>query len=211
MGKTAITAGLLLAAKAQGLSTAAVKPLAAGCNENGHNEDALLLQSVMTAELDYQQVNPVALHPAIAPHIAAAKAGKNPTVSQLAGYCRAVTMGSFDFVLIEGAGGWRVPLNQRETLAELAVALQTPVILVVAMRLGCINHALLTAQAILRDGLPLAAWVANSVGPKMDSYADNVQSLRERLPAPLLGEVPFLSPLDLDQLAAHLDISRLLR
>jgi dethiobiotin synthetase len=211
VGKTAVSAGLLLAARARGLSTAAVKPVAAGCDEQGHNEDAQLLQSVMTAELDYQQVNPVAFQPAIAPHIAAAMAGKNPTASQLAGYCRAVTMGAHDFVLIEGAGGWRVPLNRRETLADLAVALQTPVILVVAMRLGCINHALLSAEAILGDGLPLAGWVANCVGPEMDSHADNVQSLRERLPAPLLGEVPFLSPLDLDQLASHLDISELLR
>jgi dethiobiotin synthetase len=209
VGKTVISAGLLLAARAAGLSTAAVKPIAAGCDDAGHNEDALLLQSVITEQLSYEQINPVALKPAIAPHIAAAQAGKNLSAERLAGFCRGVMSSRADFVVIEGAGGWRVPLNHRETLADLARALQTPVILVVAMRLGCINHALLTAEAVRRDGLPLAGWVANCTGPEMDSYADNLATLRQLLPAPLLGEVPYISPLNLDAVAEKLDITDL--
>lgn len=209
VGKTVISAGLLLAARAAGLSTAAVKPIAAGCDDAGHNEDALLLQSVITEQLSYEQINPVALKPAIAPHIAAAQAGKNLSAARLAGFCRGVMSSRVDFVVIEGAGGWRVPLNHRETLADLACALQTPVILVVAMRLGCINHALLTAEAVRRDGLPLAGWVANCTGPEMDSYADNLATLRQLLPAPLLGEVPYISPLNLDAVAEKLDITDL--
>jgi dethiobiotin synthetase len=209
VGKTVVSAGLLLAAKASGLRTAAVKPVAAGCDEQGHNEDALLLQSVITEPLSYEQINPVALQPAIAPHIAAQQAGRQLSAARLAGFCRGVMSSRVDLVVVEGAGGWRVPLNSRETLADLAIALQTPVILVVAMRLGCINHALLTAEAVRRDGLPLAGWVANCAGPRMDSYADNLATLQQLLPAPLLGEIPHLAPLDLDQVAENLDISRL--
>jgi dethiobiotin synthetase len=101
-----------------------------------------------------------------------------------------------DLVLVEGAGGWRVPLGPRETLADLAVALQLDVILVVGMRLGCINHALLTAEAIRRDGLNLAGWVANEPGERMACYEENLDTLRSLLPAPLLGEIPRLSPFD---------------
>ena len=161
VGKTAICCALLSAANDRGLSTAAIKPVAAGCDENGHNSDALQLQAAMSAQLDYAQVNPVALELAIAPHIAAEREGRNLQASRLAGLCRGVMMGSAEFILIEGAGGWRVPINSRETLADVAVALQVPVIMVVGMRLGCVNHALLTAEAIRRDGLHLAGWVAN--------------------------------------------------
>jgi dethiobiotin synthetase len=105
-------------------------------------------------------------------------------------------MGKADFVLIEGAGGWRVPISPRETLADLAVQLQVGVILVVGMRLGCINHALLTAEAIRRDGLELAGWVANQPGERMVCHEENLDTLRRLLPAPLLGEVPYLESFD---------------
>ena len=101
-------------------------------------------------------------------------------------------LGGADFVLIEGAGGWRVPINPRETLADVAVHLQVGVILVVGMRLGCINHALLSAEAIRRDGLTLAGWVANQPGERMTCHDENLDTLRNLLPAPLLGEVPRL-------------------
>ncbi len=196
VGKTAISCALLQAAASQGLSTAAVKPVAAGCDKQGYNEDALLLIENMTAELEYAQVNPVALTPAIAPHIAAAEAGKNIQASRLAGLCRGVMMSGADFVLVEGAGGWRVPISPRETLADLAKQLQVGVILVVGMRLGCINHALLTAEAVRRDGLRLAGWVANEPGERMTCYAENLDTLQRLLPAPLLGEVPHTAPWD---------------
>ena len=144
--------------------------------------------------MPYEQVNPVALQAAIAPHIAAAREGRSLQVSRLAGLCRGVMLGGADMVLIEGAGGWRVPLGSRETLADLAKELQVGVILVVGMRLGCINHALLTAEAIARDGLHLAGWVANQPGERMNCHEENLDTLLRLMPAPLLGEVPALMP-----------------
>ena len=196
VGKTAVCCALLQAARAAGLRTAAIKPVAAGCDESGRNEDALQLQACMTERMAYDQVNPVALAEAIAPHLAAAHEGVNLRVDALAEHCRAGMAAEADLVLVEGAGGWRVPLGPRETLADLAVALQLDVILVVGMRLGCINHALLTAEAIRRDGLNLAGWVANEPGERMACYEENLDTLRSLLPAPLLGEIPRLSPFD---------------
>jgi dethiobiotin synthetase len=196
VGKTAISCALLVAAREAGLKTAAIKPVAAGSDEAGHNEDALQLMECMTEPLEYEQVNPVALTAAIAPHIAAQQEDRTLKVSQLAGLCRGVMSGEADFVLIEGAGGWRVPINARETLADLAVQLQVGVILVVGMRLGCINHALLTAEAIARDGLKLVGWIANQPEEAMPCYQENLETLQRLLRAPLLGEVPLLSPFD---------------
>ena len=209
IGKTAISCALLKAAGQRGLRTAAVKPVAAGCDASGHNEDALQLLAAMSEPLDYQQVNPVALDAAIAPHIAAAQEGRNLQASRLAGLCRGVMSTAADFVLIEGAGGWRVPINPGETLADLAVALQVEVILVVGMRLGCINHALLSAEAIRRDGLKLAGWVANQPGERMTCHEENMDTLRRLLPAPLLGSVPRLLPFDPVVAANYIDLDGL--
>lgn len=209
VGKTAVSCALLRAAAKAGLSTAAVKPVAAGCDEHGHNEDALQLMECMTAELDYEQVNPVALAPAIAPHIAAAQAGRTLQAARLAGLCRGVMMSGHDLVLIEGAGGWRVPLSGRETLADLAGELGVGVILVVGMRLGCINHALLTAEAVRRDGLSLAGWVANEPGETMGCYRENLDTLQRLLPAPFLGEVRRLTPWDAHVASNSLNIEAL--
>ena len=195
VGKTLIAAGLLVAAKNKGLTTAALKPVAAGCektDEGLRNSDALLLQSVITQPLAYDQINPYALEAAIAPHIAAQQEKRSLSVDRLSGFCRGV-LSSADFTLLEGAGGWRVPLNARETLADLAKNLQLPVIIVVGVRLGCINHALLTFEAIVRDGLPVAGWVANCVDPDMPVLQENIDSLSARLPIPCLGVVPFLA------------------
>lgn len=210
VGKTAISCALLMAAGQAGLRTAAIKPVAAGCDENGHNEDALQLMDCMTEPLDYQQVNPVALEEAVAPHIAAQHQGRVLQAARLAGLCRGVMLGGAEFVLVEGAGGWRVPIGPRETLADVAVALRAGVILVVGMRLGCINHALLTAEAIRRDGLPLVGWVANQVGERMACHEENLDTLRRLLPAPLLGEVPMLAPYDPVKAANYLNIKTLL-
>ncbi len=212
VGKTCIAAGLLQAANHKGLTTAALKPVAAGCERTPdglRNEDALLLQSVVNPPLDYEQINPVALEPAIAPHIAALEARRPLSSDRLAGYCRGV-LGQADFTVVEGAGGWRVPLNPAETLADLARQLNLPVILVVGVRLGCLNHALLTAEAIARDGLPLAGWVANVLDPDMPRLRENVDALGQRLRAPFLGWVPFLDTPDPDQVAKHLNLEPLL-
>lgn len=216
VGKTVVSAGLLAAANARGLSTAALKPIAAGCSATAdglRNSDALLLQQIMSMQLGYDEINPIALAPAIAPHIAAQQANRKITIAQLAGFCRGTLMRRADLTLIEGAGGWRVPLNSREFLSALAVELQLPVILVVGMRLGCISHALLTAETIARDGLTLAGWVANRCVAEMDCYDENVASIRSSLRAPCLGEVPFLGgegiPPDPQQVAHHLDCTPL--
>jgi len=210
VGKTAIACGLLLAARERGMRTAAVKPVAAGCDDLGQNEDALQLMAAMTEPLDYQQVNPVALAEAIAPHIAAQREGKRLQASRLAGYCRGVMACGADFVLVEGAGGWRVPLEGRQTLADVAGELQVGVILVVGLRLGCINHALLSAEAIVRDGLHLSGWVANQMPEPMACQTENLNTLKDILPAPLLGEVPRLSLFDPQKAARYLDISALI-
>ena len=128
--------------------------------------------------MDYAQVNPVALRAAIAPTYCCRAGGPKDAGGTLAGLCRGVMLWRRDFILIEGAGGWRVPINPRETLADVAVHLQVGVILVVGMRLGCINHALLTAEAMRRDGLHLAGWVANQPGERMTCHDENLDTLR---------------------------------
>lgn len=213
VGKTLISTGLLAKAAELNKRTVGLKPVAAGCEETAdgwRNEDALALQRAMTEDLDYEQINPVALREAIAPHLAAAHEGKQLNASRLMGFCRGVMMLPSDFVIVEGAGGWRVPLNPRETLAHLAIELNAPVILVVGMKLGCINHALLTAEAIRRDGLPLAGWVANRVEPEMSCYEENVATLRSLIGAPLLGEVPHLSDVSPESVAQHLSLDPLM-
>lgn len=207
VGKTLVAAGLLLVAKKQGLRTAALKPVAAGCEKTEaglRNEDALMLQSVMTEPLVYEQINPIALHSAIAPHIAAQQEKRVLSADRIAGFCRGSLMQA-DFTLVEGAGGWRVPLNPRETMADLVRTLQLPVILVVGVRLGCINHALLTIEAIRNDGLALAGWVANCVDADMPVLQENIDSLRARIPAPCLGVVPWLSAPTPEQVADVVD------
>lgn len=212
-GKTLVASGLLEKARQLGLQTAAVKPIASGSEvtpEGLRNSDALALIDAMTADLPYEQVNPVAFEPAIAPHIAAMQAGKQLSVSRLAGFCNGVMMRACDLVVIEGAGGWRVPLNPRETLADLAKELNLPVVLVVGMKLGCINHALLSVEAIERDGLTVAGWVANRVDPNMSCYEENLMTLKTLVAAPCLGEIPFLQTADKNSAAEHLDLTPIL-
>ncbi|MBU2885338.1 dethiobiotin synthase [Gilvimarinus agarilyticus] len=195
VGKTQVASALLHLAVKQGLSTAASKPVAAGCDMTQvglRNDDAQTLMAQSTQALPYETVNPVALAPPIAPHIAAQQAGIELSVASLLPRVQQVLAGQADFAVVEGAGGWRVPLSETQTLADLAQALRLPVILVVGIRLGCISHALLTAEAIERDGLTLAGWVANIIDPDSACIADNIATLKRRLSAPCLGEVPFL-------------------
>ncbi|KDE39491.1 Dethiobiotin synthetase [Nitrincola lacisaponensis] len=210
-GKTLVTTALLYLAAQQSLQTLALKPLAAGCESTPdglRNADALKLQQQATVALSYDQVNPVALADPIAPHLAAGM--RQLSADRLAAYCRGVMLQKADLVFIEGAGGWRVPLNPRETLSHLVQMLQVPVILVVGMKLGCLNHALLTAEAIARDGVRLAGWVACQTDPDMSRFDDNVSSLRQRLRAPLLGVIPWLEDPQPAQAAQYLDLSVLL-
>lgn len=214
IGKTFVATALLTAARQQGLSTLGLKPIAAGCHETPdglRNDDALALLAASTVTpLSYQEVNPVALPAACSPHIAAHEAGRRITIIQLAGYCRGSLSRRADLTLVEGAGGWRVPLNDREMLSALPKELGLPVILVVGVRLGCINAALLTAEILIRDGLRLAGWVANVLDPEMAYLDDNLAFLTQRLPAPCLGRLPWVPGQGAEAAAAHLDLQPLL-
>lgn len=213
IGKTTIAAGLLHAARQAGLTTAAVKPVAAGCErtaEGLRNDDALTLLAECYPPLAYELINPITLESAIAPHIAAREENVGLSVELLAGACLQVFDRNADLTLVEGAGGWKVPLNEEQTLAELAVDLKLPVIMVVGLRLGCINHALLTAESIAASGLRLVGWVANQVDPNMSRPRENLETLRKLLPAPCLGEVPWLEQVDSRWVAECLDLTPLL-
>jgi dethiobiotin synthetase len=208
VGKTTVAAGFLVAANRRGLSTAAIKPIASGCERTPdglRNGDAVLLQRAMSLPLSYDEINPIALEPAIAPHLAAEQAGVRVNAMQLAGICRGVLMQRADLTLVEGAGGWRVPLNAREFLSQVPKQLGLPVVMVVGMRLGCINHALLTAEAIARDGLALVGWVANSLSPDMPYLAENIATIKSSLRAPCLGEVPYLAQSSPEAIAEYLN------
>ena len=212
IGKTTIAAGLLHAARQRGLSTAAAKPVASGCviSADGlRNDDALALLGECTLALRYEEVNPLAFAPAIAPHLAAREAGVVLDVAALRGPVQRVLDKGADFTLVEGAGGWGVPLAGTATLSDLVISLQLPVILVVGVRLGCINQALLTAEAIARDGLLLAGWVANVVDPHTARLEENLATLAERLPAPCLGRVPRLDAATPELVAGYLDLNAL--
>jgi len=197
VGKTRVTVELLRALNREGLNTIGLKPLAAGADQSDTgdwtNDDARALQEVASVELPYEQVNPVLLKAPMAPHLAAEREHRSLNLRTLEGHCRGTLMiNRYDVALVEGAGGWRVPLNPRESLAGLPKALNCPVILVVGMRLGCLNHALLTAEAIQRDGLELAGWVANCIDPEMAELEANIATLNTLISAPLLGVVPYL-------------------
>ena len=212
VGKTTVAAGLLQAARAAGLSTAAGKPVASGCEaspEGLRNADALALMAQCTVALSYEEINPVAFEPAIAPHIAAREAGVALTVQALLKPMQRILNQQADFTLIEGAGGWRVPLSAQDSLSDVARGLGLPVILVVGVRLGCISHALLTAEAIAQDGLQLAGWVANIIDPKTSRLEENLATLAERLPAPCLGRVPKLKSPTAEAVAQYLQLDLL--
>jgi len=214
-GKTLVTEGLLVAARQQGLTTLAIKPVAAGCNNSSgglRNDDALKLMAQMTESLRYDEVNPVALEPAIAPHIAAQQTDQKLSLDALTQHCEVVLEKPAQLALIEGAGGWRLPLNELEFLSGLPQALELSTILVVGMKLGCLNHALLTVEAIASDDVPLAGWVANRMDANMSCFEENLQTLKNKINAPLLGVIPFLAATDdkAQAAASFLDIQPLL-
>lgn len=212
-GKTFVSQLMLQALNVRQKKTLGLKPVAAGCEKidgQWRNDDALKLQQAMSVALPYEQVNPIALEPPVAPHLAAQAAGKRITVDQLSGKIRGALMQPHDVALVEGAGGWLVPLNDRESLADLALNLNLPVVLVVGVRLGCLNHALLTAQSIAAMGLPLVGWVANCIDPNAALIEENIDSLKTRLPAPCLGVIPYAPEPDWGQIIAHFNTDLLL-
>lgn len=191
VGKTRVAVALIHTLRAQGLRVAAMKPVSAGSAPDELNEDVVALMQAANVEAEVSDVNPYAFAEPIAPHIAAQQAGVTIELSIIAAaYSRLAAMS--DVVVVEGAGGWRVPLNEHEDMADLAQRLGLPVVLVVGLRLGCLNHALLTAESISRRQLPWAGWVGNHIDPSMAQQAANLDALHRRLPKPCLGVQDFM-------------------
>jgi dethiobiotin synthetase len=201
-GKTLVACALLSALAREGFSVAGFKPVAAGADStpNGlRNDDALMLRRFSTVRLSYEEVNPVVLAAPIAPHIAARAVGTSISPVVLTDRQRALATKA-DVVITEGAGGWRVPLDGQTDMSDLAVKIGDPVVLVVGMRLGCLNHALLTAEAIRLRGAKFAGWVANRIDPDMPVFEENLESLDARLEAPRLGVLPWLEKMPREQM-----------
>jgi dethiobiotin synthetase len=193
VGKTRVTVGLVRALAGAGLKVAVMKPVAAGAVETAEglrNADALDLIGAANVEAPYASVNPFCLVEPTSPHIAARSAGIRIDTAVIRQRCVALAS-TADLVVVEGAGGWLAPISETETMEDVARALSLPVILVVGLRLGCLNHALLTAQAVRAAGLPFAGWIANHVQPRFAHAKDNIALLERRLPAPLLESVAF--------------------
>jgi dethiobiotin synthetase len=212
VGKTLVACALLRAIAEHGQRVIGMKPVAAGAElRDGawRNDDVDALVAASNVRTDSAKMNPYCLHLPVAPHIAAREEGieiELAVIERAFAALRAIA----DFVVVEGVGGFRVPLASGTDTADLAKALGLPLVLVVGMRLGCINHALLTVEAIAARGLPLAGWVANRIDPRMEKAAENVASLRERVAAPLLGDVPFLARPGPAALAGRLAVEGLL-
>ncbi|PXW18373.1 dethiobiotin synthase [Paraburkholderia caballeronis] len=216
IGKTFVSAALLRGFARAGLRAAGMKPIAAGAFERDgewHNEDADQLDAAAGVLLPAAIRTPYLLKEPAAPHIAAALEHVTLDVAHIVA-CHRDALARADVVVVEGVGGFRVPLTATHDTADLAGALDLPVVLVVGMRLGCISHALLTAESIAARGLHIAGWVANRIDPAMTFADENVETLRERLAAhhdaPLVGIVPHLRGASADAAAAHLDIDLLL-
>jgi dethiobiotin synthetase len=211
VGKTLVASTLLRAFALSGLRAVGMKPVATGCHADTHdraNEDVAALVAASNVDAPIDLINPYCFEPAIAPHLAAQRAGSSISLARIRA-CYLSLASLADRVVVEGAGGLLVPLNFREDSRDLVRLLKLPVVLVVGMRLGCLNHALLTAEAIRSRGLTFAGWVANRIDPAMPRFEDNLETLRQKLAAPLIAIMPFapdsaqaLSALDLGLLPA---------
>jgi dethiobiotin synthetase len=211
IGKTLVSAALLHGFARAGLRAAAMKPIASGAVERDgvlHNEDADQLDAAANVALPNEIRTPFMMREPIAPHIAAGREGIALDISTIV-EAHKFALTQADVVVVEGVGGFRVPLTDTHDTADLAIALNLPVVLVVGMRLGCISHALLTAEAITSRGLKLAGWVANRVDPDMLYPDENLASLKQRIKAPLIGVIPHLAPPDAQRAAGSLDIGLL--
>lgn len=197
VGKTHVAQALIARGVAAGLRVAAMKPVAAGCvltAEGWLNDDVALLRAASNVALPLALMNPYAFEAPVAPHLAAQQAGIEIELARIEAAYREIAAQS-DQVIVEGVGGLLVPLNAHETAADIVLRLNLPVILVVGMRLGCLNHALLTVEAIERRGMQLQAWVANRIDAAMPEFERNVASLQQRIAAPLLN---IFSPMTAD-------------
>ena len=206
IGKTWSSIALLHYFRQQGKSVLGMKPVASGCEAiNGRlrNEDALLLQQHASHSAEYALINPYAFAQPVSPHIAANCSGQQINLQEIR-RCYTILRKKADLVIVEGVGGWRVPLAEHLDVADLAVSLKLPVIVVVGIRLGCINHAKLTLQAVTASGLSCAGWVASCVEPDMMAREENIKTIERMTEAPLLGVLPYLENPDFEFFAGLL-------
>lgn len=205
-GKTAVTLGLMALLQARGHKVLGMKPVASGAEptpDGLRNEDALRIQAQGSQKTPYQQINPYAFEPPIAPHLAAAQQDETIHFDALQANYQALAQQA-DYTLVEGVGGWRVPLGPEGDVSDLAAALGLPVILVVGLKLGCINHTLLTVDAIQASGCTLLGWVGNQIDPEMEARDENLITLKVQIHAPCLGVVPYLDKPSADEVAGHI-------
>ena len=211
IGKTLASCALLHALRGHGLRAVGMKPVASGCERvdgEWRNADALALQAAGGAGIAYADINPFALEHPLAPELAAREAGVEVALEPiLAAHARLAQQA--DALIVEGVGGWAAPLSATLMQADLVRALQLPVVLVVGLRLGCLNHALLSARAIAADGAHLAGWIASHVDPAMERVDDNLAMLRARMPAPCWGVLPHVPDADPAAMPRHLRIPML--
>jgi dethiobiotin synthetase len=208
VGKTLIATALVHGFAQSGKRVIGMKPVAAGAAlQDGQllNDDVVQLIAASNVEAPLSLINPYVFEPPVAPHIAAAEAGISMSISKLKSDFESLNDAA-DIVVVEGAGGFLVPLNSSEDMADLAIALDLPVVLVVGMRLGCLNHALLTVAAIEARGLRLAGWIANRIDPEMTNFSENLESLKQRITAPCLGVVSYSNSMDFRQVSAYLEL-----
>jgi dethiobiotin synthetase len=212
IGKTEISLALMAALQQRDLSAMGMKPVATGCANSQRGlvcDDALRLRAQSSHQADYQLINPYAFAPAIAPHVAAEEAGVEIRMETIEAAYRTLA-DSADWVIVEGVGGWRVPLAPGLAVSDLPAGLGLPVVLVVGVRLGCLNHAILSAESIRAAGVELAGWVANIVAPRMRNLDENIATLNDSIGAPNLGIVPWLSEAHTEVMAGLLDVGPLL-
>ncbi len=212
IGKTFVTCTLLQAFTDKGHRVGAMKPIAAGCEQTDdgwRNDDALLLLQYVNVELSYEQVNPVALPSPIAPHLAVEHMKETVTINKLTKHFQNIKANA-DYFMVEGAGGWQVPLNDNESMADIPQAFGLDVILVVGIRLGCLNHALLSTAAIEQSGNHLAGWVANIIDPNTLMIEKNILTLKKMIGAPLLGVLPHMYTKEVLAASQQLDVELLL-
>jgi len=211
VGKTLVSAALINLLANKGERVAGMKPVASGCHNTEHglrNDDAEMLINAANVDADYDDINPYCFEPAISPHLAAREAGVKIELENVFNHFEIIRQQA-DTTVVEGVGGWMAPLGHVITNEHMAKTLGLPVILVVGLRLGCINHALLTARAIEAAGMVLAGWVANTRDPDMERLEENINTLVARLSAPLLGQVPQLIEINYKAVSHHISLPSL--
>ncbi|HEY5972073.1 MAG TPA: dethiobiotin synthase [Pseudoxanthomonas sp.] len=209
VGKTVASAALLHALRARSLRAVGMKPVASGCVQTSagwRNDDALALREASDPRPEYADLNPYALPQPLAPEIAAREAGVGVDLEKIVSSYRRLRA-SADAVVVEGVGGWAAPLSATLDQADLVRALRLPVVLVVGMRLGCLNHARLTARAIVDDGCELAGWIASHVDADMARQDENFELLRARMQAPCWGRLPYVREPDAEAMSLLLQLA----